>query len=685
MQPTLADRNNNPGNIRDTQTGHFKVFKTPQEGFGALMNDLEAKKTGNTSTGLHGDSNLAEFASKYAPAGDNNNPAQYAANLANHMGVRPDTKLKDLDTGAWAEAIAKNEGYSAAKDYKPRQPKQIQPTEQPVVEQPQEQGGAAFKYNPNDNPLVSGLKTAGNLPGSALDFGKGIVQSVNPTNIIKNFSDSLGEMGAVKKQEGGTWNAVKAVAKEIPGQTYKALIPEGIRNLFSGLVKGGNLQDATKQFVENPVGNVAPVILAGEGLAKGADTIASKSTMKGYVKNIGENFNKPIPKPTTTYSDAFNKGIQKTSSLVTKPVEGLINKTGNVVKSTGLSFISKISGLDPQTIGQIISNPSEFSRIAREETSRGGLANEVKDAIDTRINDLSETGKGYENIKNTGNEATVGFIKDTNGIRPLFIDDALKSSGFEIRNGKIQANTNSVTRNSADINAINKFYKDWGNKKSYTPNEFLNMRSDLAELAKYDKITGTGKTGAIEKIASDLRSSANDKIRPQFKGLKELDDQYSPEVKFLKQVKKDFVNPDGTLKDNAPSKIANSPNKAELTKRLENIMPGITKRIEILKAVEDIERSSGIKVGTYGTAATALAGFLTAGPIGVIISQILTTPENAVQILKAAGHVDKATLRPIIQTLRILSGNVNTSGGMIAEKSPFTTGLIGQNTKVNNQ
>lgn len=670
MQPTVADRNNNPGNIRDIQTGHFKVFKTPQEGFGALMNDLEAKKTGNTSTGLHGESNLAEFAAKYAPASDNNNPAQYAANLANHMGVRPDTKLKDLDTGAWAEAIAKAEGYSAAKDYKPRQPKQVQQPEQPTVTQPQEQGGAPFKYNENDSPLMAGLKTAGNLPHSGLEFAKGAVQSINPTNTVKNFSDSLGEMGKLKEQEGGTWGAIKATAKEIPGQIYKGLVPEGIRNLISGDVKG-----ATKQFVENPVGNVAPVVLAGEGLAKGADTMATKSLLK-------EN---PTALPVTKYSDTFNKGIETTSGLVTKPIAGLINKTGNAVKSTGTSFISKMTGLDPQTIGQVISNPSEFSRIAREETSRGGLANEVKDAIDTRINDLSETGKGYENIKNSGNEATVGFIKDTNGVRPLFIDDALRSNGFEIKNGKIQATTNSVTRNTSDINAINKFYKDWGNKKTFTPNEFLNMRSDLAELAKYDKITGMGKTGAIEKIASDLRTSANDKIRPQFGGLKELDDQYSPEIKFLRQVKKDFVNPDGTLKDNAPSKIANSANKAELTKRLENIMPGITKRLEILKAVEDIERSSGIKVGTYGSTVPAVAGFLTGGPVGLIIAHILTSPENAVKILKTMGHVDKATLKPIIQALRMLSGNVNTSAGMIAQKSPLTTGLIGQNTEMNNQ
>ena len=52
-----------------------------------------------------------------------------------------------------------------------------QPTPQPI--QPQEQGGAPFKYNPADNPLIAGLKTAGNLPHSGIEFAEGAVQSLN--------------------------------------------------------------------------------------------------------------------------------------------------------------------------------------------------------------------------------------------------------------------------------------------------------------------------------------------------------------------------------------------------------------------------------------------------------------------------------------------------------------------------
>ncbi len=110
---TLANRNNNPGNLRDTKTGEFRNFSTPQEGYAALLNDLQAKQTGTTTTGVGPSSTLADFSKVYAPAGDKNDPAQYTANLANHMKVRPDAQLKDLNLGAWADSIAHAEGYKS--------------------------------------------------------------------------------------------------------------------------------------------------------------------------------------------------------------------------------------------------------------------------------------------------------------------------------------------------------------------------------------------------------------------------------------------------------------------------------------------------------------------------------------------------------------------------------------------
>jgi len=107
-QPT---RKNNPGDLK--RGGNIATFPTPQEGYAALMNDLQTKISGKSKTGLTPDSTLADFSNKYAPSSDNNDPAQYTANLANQLKVAPNIKLSELQPkiGQFTEAVAKNEGY----------------------------------------------------------------------------------------------------------------------------------------------------------------------------------------------------------------------------------------------------------------------------------------------------------------------------------------------------------------------------------------------------------------------------------------------------------------------------------------------------------------------------------------------------------------------------------------------
>lgn len=82
---TRSYRNRNPGNLRDsvwpheTDTGGYCIFKSFVSGYCALMDDLTAKVTGKTKTGLSVDSSLLKFFEVYAPAQDNNSPTVYAS------------------------------------------------------------------------------------------------------------------------------------------------------------------------------------------------------------------------------------------------------------------------------------------------------------------------------------------------------------------------------------------------------------------------------------------------------------------------------------------------------------------------------------------------------------------------------------------------------------------------------
>lgn len=93
---TLAQQNNNPGNLRSwgsnpTRNG-FAVFATPEEGWAALRQQIQR----NISRGL----TLSEFFGGkegvypgYAPAADQNRPDAYARFVAGRAGIAVDQPL----------------------------------------------------------------------------------------------------------------------------------------------------------------------------------------------------------------------------------------------------------------------------------------------------------------------------------------------------------------------------------------------------------------------------------------------------------------------------------------------------------------------------------------------------------------------------------------------------------------
>ena len=117
---TLATRNNNPLNIRfsannqwagkggDNGTG-FEQFDTAEHGFRAGLKLMRNHINNGNDT-------LSSLISKWAPAGDNNDPVQYAQSVSQQTGIPVDAKLNPNDPQqmtAVAKAMARQEGYGA--------------------------------------------------------------------------------------------------------------------------------------------------------------------------------------------------------------------------------------------------------------------------------------------------------------------------------------------------------------------------------------------------------------------------------------------------------------------------------------------------------------------------------------------------------------------------------------------
>jgi hypothetical protein len=368
----LAITNNNPGNLRDVKTGGFRKFNSPDEGYTALMNDLQAKVTGASSTGLHGGSSLYEFAQKYAPRTDKNNPENYTIQLANQMGIRPDTKLSDLQSRIpeFAYAIANNEDGEFAKahpisfpKYTPKQETPNTPDLKSVLSgqsTPQElpssltsgvdsvanpiigavtdpiaelYGGARNLATGESNPVVNNVFSGENVnalgydkEGNKLSTGGTILQGAADVGETALNLASFGEGGAVLQGAKMGVNAIKP--------TLGALLKQGAKYGAGYGLTGGirdiNANDTAGEDALKVAGNVA--LGTGVGLA-GAGAIHGLS--KGVNKFIGQG---PLQ---DVYSQISN--LER---------EGKFAEADAIRNSPQTQLRAKLAGVDTANVGK---------------------------------------------------------------------------------------------------------------------------------------------------------------------------------------------------------------------------------------------------------------------------------------------------------------------------------------------
>lgn len=298
------------------------------------------------------------------------------------------------------------------------------------------------------------------------------------------------------------------------------------------------------------------------------------------------------------------RGARQTARTARQIGGGLVDVTGDVAEFG----VSQATGLNPNTLKQIIGNPENFTQEARQALDRASLSSKFNESLQRTFREFEGLGAEYGPIRQ---------LDVSVAVPSTFLDDTLRQLKLDVENGKIIANRSSITRDPNDIGAIQRLYDNWSGVEELTPEEFLNFRSDLSDLANFDR--ASGKTQASERVAQAIRADLNT-YRDQIPGLSELDARFSEDVKLVNQLKKDLIDVrTGELKDNALNKLANATGrgKDQFLDRLRQVDPEIEQRIEILRALEDIEYAQGQKVGTYVRSALG-GGAVVAGASGAI-------------------------------------------------------------------
>jgi hypothetical protein len=444
---------------------------------------------------------------------------------------------------------------------------------------------------------------------------------------FKTRTDALSE-GYLRQQQG----------KQTLGESVIQTLGQGAGMIgdvaFSGASRLASA--VTPDFIEKPVVEAGKKLLtkavstplvskAVSGYQKFAESQPRAAANIEAVANIGSLL--PIGKAGQVAGKVTGKTLLKSGQMVGKAGEVVSTKAAGATKFG----ISQASGLNRETIEQIIKNPQAFTKSTIDNLSRESFGKQVKQGIVNRINELKSVGAAYEPLRKSGQVVNVPV---ETYIKPL------EKYGLELgANGKLIATAESRPFNVNELGQIENFIKQYG-MVSHTPNSALNAREALSNLAKYDMAKSTNLTS----LAKDMRSSLNDVIRNDkvgIQGLKQLDDIYSAETKVLKDIKKDyFVKGTNDFKDNALSKIANltKEGRQSVLARLKQIDPNIESKVNILRAVEDIKASGGLKVGAYARGAIG-AGGLATGNIPLLLTAIASQPEILVPILRAWGKV----------------------------------------------
>lgn len=481
------------------------------------------------------------------------------------------------DTATYAKNVA-----TAYQQFKTQQP-----TQQP-------QTPATGTNNPitgdASSPSVGGF--LGNVVSSGANFAGNLVNAVaHPLTTGQN----LLETGAGALQEAGGQNN---------DNTAKF---DQLKNYF--VQRYGGVSNLEHTLYSDPIGfaaDLSTVLGTGGGAVGLAGKAAEIGGLADTVYVVG------------TASDALGTAAKYTNPL-TPAVSGagaLLNKTTN--------------------FSDVIANPENYTKENIANSSAEKITNDVQAAFAAKRTDLSETGAAYAPFKETPTPITT---------EPDAIDNMFRDSlKVNITDGVIKPTSTSLLRDQTSINKLQAVYNTYKTdflNGSMDSEKLLNLRTDLSKIAFND--LGV-KDSDVASMAAKVRGVVNDTYRPQVPGLSELDADYSAKTNKINELEDSLVYKTGANKGQLKTSFINAASKAvknedtDKLAQLEEIVPGITKRLQVMKTIKDLG-DPDLPVSLLEKGGLA-GGFITGNIKTTALAataMILSKPSIAIPLMRALG------------------------------------------------
>lgn len=475
----------------------------------------------------------------------------------------------------------------------------------PVVKEPTTPG-VLFPATGNEGNISAPLKTLGNIPGSAVGFAKGTFDFLNPLNTLKRSQD-IGQSIYDAGQEGVT---VGDVVKELPKATYETLVPKFFRSLFSGDTKG-----ALKVLEEDPVGQLAPVILAGRGVAEKAG-----------------------------FGPQFDSIMSKTVKAGTKPLVA----TGSALGSITTGALGKVTGAGGESVKTaVITGANKFFGGQKEQadfrgamTSNGGMSDVLQESQGALARLKSMRSQEYQSkltdIK--GNKSSLDISPVHEALQRNLVNFNVKPISGEIGP---QSFDRSVLQNDPTAQTI--FKKVYDNMKSYgtqpgdrTPIALDTLKRSLGDLYS--------DNSSVRSFVTDMESTVGGLLKKNVPGYEEMTKGYAETSNLIKDIKQNLAVGGKASEASAISRLTNALKqnnelRLEVLKDFED-KTGINLRDKIAGASlgEKLPRGligSGIDLYAFSHAiSTVLGGGI---PVASIAQMLLTSPRFVGELMNGLG------------------------------------------------
>lgn len=318
---------------------------------------------------------------------------------------------------------------------------------------------------------------------------------------------------------------------------------------------------------------------------------------------------------------------------------------GKGIKNFADELIDKTIGIDKDDRQFIRDNKDMVNDYVSKKKTVDTAFDKLKEMIDDKRLEKTEMWQEYWKLrKNKAKVVDTTWI--TNDMK-----EVLKDNGITIdKNWNLKfddINKFNTKQKAALIDAWNEMKMvEW--KKKINAWNVLDLRQKFDDKLNWDgkasdlnwNLTAADK--ATEWLIKEMRWVIDNRAKTNIEWLKELDAKYSEAWDEIQQIKKDWLNPDWTIKDSARSKLRNLTkawNEAKL-ERLEKLMPWITQELKALDVALTVEKVTKmtpwqyIKWGAFGS--TAVQQLLSGNilwALWIAAVWVLSTPKNFVWLI----------------------------------------------------